>query len=118
MVNSIRITEVKLSILGLAILLMSCQEEAEVDPALQKKYDEQEILIESSRIELESLERQIAQFQISDPTPDLNEVKSALAAAVAKQKELEQKLKTLESEAVASKKKLEEYQAKYPLRSQ
>ena len=107
----------KLPIVGFAILLVSCQEE-KIDPILQKKYEEQEVLIQSSRNELESLQKRIAEIEIPDPTSDLKDLKTKLVAASAQKSELELKIRELESESVAAQKKLEDYMLKYPLKTQ
>lgn len=107
----------KLFVVGLAILLVSCQEE-KVDPVLQAKYEEQEALIISSRSELEILQKRIAEIDMPDPTADLKALKSKLAAASEQKTELERKINDLEAEAIAAKKKLENYKKKYPLKTQ
>ena len=107
----------KLPVVGLAILLVSCQEE-DVDPVLQEKFEEQEALIESSRNELESLQKRIAEIEMPDPTADLKDLKTKLAAASVQKAELEQKMRELEAEAEAAQKKLEDYKLKYPLKTQ
>ncbi|MFT6861468.1 MAG: septal ring factor EnvC (AmiA/AmiB activator) [Akkermansiaceae bacterium] len=107
----------KLRIVGFAILLVSCQEE-KIDSILQKKYEEQEVLIQSSRNELESLQKRIAEIEMPDPTSDLKDLKTKLVAASTQKSELELKIRELESEAVAAQKKLEDYTLKYPLKIQ
>lgn len=100
-------------VVGFGLLLTSCEE---VDPAVQKKYEEQKNLIATSRSELESLQERIAVMEMPDPTTDLKDLKSKFAEASTQKSEFEQKVRELKLEADAAQKKFEEYQLRYPLK--
>lgn len=106
----------------LPVLLGSCQEKEEVDPALESEYQEVQDEVARLRAELQELKKEnsAAEFPpvpavVAQMEKGLEESQAELAGLEEKRGKLEEDLKKLQAEAEKARKALEDYRKKYPL---